>query len=179
MNQTWENGEKPNFGLDFGSFGPNLELQNFSRGFYPYQMLDIVVSYHCMQFQGKLMIQTQENGKKPNFGPNLSPLNRNSSRQFFFRKNLASSVTRYHGQLSSCTISQKTNEKFQKKIWCCYFQSTSPQGDDKWNSNWRKSIISVVTKDHVVTLRERIMKNKYSCSGPLAFKSGSCTVRFS
>ena len=39
-----------------------------------------------MQFQGKLMIQTQENGKKPNFGPNLSPLNRNSSRQFFFAK---------------------------------------------------------------------------------------------
>ena len=24
-------------------------------------MLDIVANYHCMQFQGKLMIQTQEN----------------------------------------------------------------------------------------------------------------------
>ena len=31
-------------------------------------MLDIVASYHCIQFQGKLMIQTQENGKKPFFG---------------------------------------------------------------------------------------------------------------
>ena len=28
-------------------------------------MLGIVVSYHCMQSQGKLMIQTQENGEKP------------------------------------------------------------------------------------------------------------------
>ena len=24
MNQTWENGEKPNFGPDFGPFSPNL-----------------------------------------------------------------------------------------------------------------------------------------------------------
>ena len=33
-----------------------------------------------------------------------------------------------------------------------------PQGDDEWSSNWRKSIISVVTKDRVIdkALRERI-----------------------
>ena len=24
MNQTWENNKKPNFGPDFGLFGPNL-----------------------------------------------------------------------------------------------------------------------------------------------------------
>ena len=30
-------------------------------------LLGIVTSYHCMQFQGKLMIPTQENDKKPNF----------------------------------------------------------------------------------------------------------------
>ena len=41
-------------------------------------MLDIVASYHCIQFQGKLI--NQENGKKPSFrpdfgafGPNLVP----------------------------------------------------------------------------------------------------------
>ena len=41
-------------------------------------LLGIVTSYHCMQFQGKLMIPTQENDKKPHFradtgllGPNL------------------------------------------------------------------------------------------------------------
>ena len=37
-------------------------------------MLDIVASYHRIQFQGNLMIQTQQNGKKPNFGTDLSPM---------------------------------------------------------------------------------------------------------
>ena len=43
-------------------------------------MLDIVASYHHIQFQGKLMIQAQENDKKPHFesdlgfiGPKLEP----------------------------------------------------------------------------------------------------------
>ena len=54
---------------------------------------------HYMQFQGKSMIQTQH-GEKPHFDSNLL-------RKFFLGlKNLASSVTRYHGQLSSCTISK-------------------------------------------------------------------------
>ena len=37
-----------------------------------------------------------------------------------------------------------------------------PQGDDEWFSNWRKSIISVVTKDRVIdkASRDRIMKKK-------------------
>ena len=34
-------------------------------------MLDIVENYHRMQFQGKLMIQTQEKGEEPHFGPDL------------------------------------------------------------------------------------------------------------
>ena len=41
-----------------------------------------------------------------------------------------------------------------------------PQGDDEWSSNWRKSIISVVTKDRVIykALRKRIMKkNIFVC----------------
>ena len=37
-------------------------------------MLDIVASYHCMQFQGKLIIQTHENGAKSHFGPDLGLL---------------------------------------------------------------------------------------------------------
>ena len=42
-------------------------------------MLDIVASYHCMQFPGKLMNQIWENGEKNfgfdfgSFGPNLGP----------------------------------------------------------------------------------------------------------
>ena len=35
---------------------------------------------------------------------------------FFFFKNLAPSVTRYHGQLSSCTISEKTNDPILRKL---------------------------------------------------------------
>ena len=72
-------------------------------------MLDIVASYHCMQFQGKLMIQTQENSEKPPFGPKFGP-------QIFFYKNLALSVTRYHGLLLSCTISGKTNDLILRKF---------------------------------------------------------------
>ena len=40
----------------------------------------------------------------PKFGPPI-----------FFFKNLASSVTRYHGQLSSSTISEKTNDAILRK----------------------------------------------------------------
>ena len=39
--------------------------------FYLYQLLDIVTSYHPMQFKGKLINQTWENAKKYNFGPNF------------------------------------------------------------------------------------------------------------
>ena len=50
--------------------------------FYIYYMLDIIASYHCLQFQGKVMNHTWENAKKPSFvtkfglfGPNLGPRN--------------------------------------------------------------------------------------------------------
>ena len=33
MNQTWENKTKPNFGSDFGPFGPNLSPPNFFVSF--------------------------------------------------------------------------------------------------------------------------------------------------
>ena len=49
-------------------------------------MLEIVASYHCMQFEEKPMIQTQENDKKPHFGPNLGQLVPNLDRYFFFFK---------------------------------------------------------------------------------------------
>ena len=52
---------------------------------------------------------------------------------------------------------------FKRKSGVAIFKV--PQGDDEWSSNWRKSIISVVTKDHVIekALRERIMKKKDFC----------------
>ena len=52
-----------------------------------------------------------EKAAKTDFGP-FSP---NPGRQIFF-KNLALSVTRYHGQLSSCTISEKSNDSILRKL---------------------------------------------------------------
>ena len=90
MNQTWENGRKPSFAPDFG---PNLVPIFFFFGFtstrcyallqaiivwdwfwlllpkfYLCYILGIIASYRCMQFQGKPMNQTWENGKKHSFG---------------------------------------------------------------------------------------------------------------
>ena len=47
-------------------------------------MLDIVKSYHCMQFQEKLMNQTWENDKKKSFGPDFSPFGTNLDPQKLF-----------------------------------------------------------------------------------------------
>ena len=81
MKQTWENDKKPSFRPDFGPFSPNLGPKDFFRGFYLYYMLDIITSYHFMQFQGKLMNQMWENGKKLSFVPNFDP---NWGCQIFF-----------------------------------------------------------------------------------------------
>ena len=39
-----------------------------------------------------------------------------------------------------------------------------PQGGDVWSSSWRKSIMSVVTKDRVIdeAMRDRIRKKIFS-----------------
>ena len=66
MNEASENWKKI-FGLDFDPFDQNLAPKYFFCGFYLCQMLDIVASYHRIQFQEKLVIQTLENGKKPHF----------------------------------------------------------------------------------------------------------------
>ena len=79
-------------------------------------MLDVVASYHCMQFQGKRMIQTRGNGKKHHFGLDLGPFAQNSGDQFFFFQKSGLSVTRYPGQLSSCKISKKTHDIILRKF---------------------------------------------------------------
>ena len=56
------------------------------------------------------MNQTWENGEKPSFGPDFG-----SRPPYFFFKNLALSVTRYHGQLP-CIISEKTNDPILRKL---------------------------------------------------------------
>ena len=53
--------------------------------------------------------------KKPSFRPDFSPCGPNSGRQIFL-KSLPSSVTIYHGHLSSWTIPEKTNDPIFRKL---------------------------------------------------------------
>ena len=62
------------------------------------------------------MIQIQENGKKPHFGPNLGPLDPDLGHEISLFKNLVAPVTRYYGQLSSCAISGKINDPILRKL---------------------------------------------------------------
>ena len=50
-------------------------------------MLDILGSYHRIQFQGKRMIQTQENSKKTHFGPDLAHWAQIQATNFFYKTN--------------------------------------------------------------------------------------------
>ena len=77
-------------------------------------MLHAFASYHRMQFQWNLIIQTQGNCEEPYFGPDLGLLGLYAA-NFFFR-NLASSVARHHDQLSSCAISEETRNPILKKF---------------------------------------------------------------
>ena len=79
-------------------------------------MLDIVANNHCMQFQGKLMkTKLEKMAKNLVLGPILTHLAQIWATQFF-KKNLAPSVTICYGQLSSCTISEKTNDPILRKL---------------------------------------------------------------
>ena len=88
MNQIWENGKKINFGPKFRLFGPSLKPQFFFffRWIYLYYRLEIVASYHCIQFQRKRMIQTEEKGENPLFGSDLDQWAQIRAAKFFFQK---------------------------------------------------------------------------------------------
>ena len=73
MNQTWENDKKTNSEPNFHPFGE----------FYLKQMLDIVTSYHFLQFQGKPMNLTQE---KPHFGPDSDLRAQIQANKIFLKK---------------------------------------------------------------------------------------------
>ena len=48
-------------------------------------MLYIVANYHCMQFKVKVINQTSENGKKPNFRSDFDPFGSNLGPKNFIR----------------------------------------------------------------------------------------------
>ena len=97
-------------------FGPNLAPKIFCRRFHLCWMLQIISRYLFMQFQGKL-INLSKMIKNLVSGPILAHLAKIPVTNFsFFFKNLASSITRYYGQQSSCTISEKTNDPILRKL---------------------------------------------------------------
>lgn len=104
--------KKPNFGSNFCSYGPYLDPQNFFRRFHLYEMLDIFASYHCMQFQWKLMIQTQENGEKTHFGSNLMFL----SKIWLFQSQDVIIMVSYHHVQNQEKVITKSRENFKSQM---------------------------------------------------------------
>ena len=79
MNKSWENGEKPNFGPDFGT------PKYFSL------ILPLLYVRHCHKLSlyaisRKTYDPTQQNGEKPHFVFDLGSLDPNSGRQNFLSK---------------------------------------------------------------------------------------------
>ena len=62
------------------------------------------------------MNKISENSKKPGLGSDYWPIWPKFGTPIFLKKNLAPSVTRYHGQLSPCAISEKTNDPMWRKL---------------------------------------------------------------
>ena len=60
MIKNQENGKKLCFRSDLGSLRPNLGRQVYFSKIWLRQTLDIMVSYHHLQYQKKLMIQSLE-----------------------------------------------------------------------------------------------------------------------
>ena len=58
MIRTQENGKKPDFKPDLGLLDPNSGRENFISKIWLHKSLDIMVSYHHVQYQKKLMAQS-------------------------------------------------------------------------------------------------------------------------
>ena len=76
----------------------------------PLLVVDIVPSYYPMQFKGKLINQTWENDKKPNFGLNLVP------KFFLWVLPLVNIVASYHCMQFQVKLINQTWENGKKKL---------------------------------------------------------------
>ena len=66
----------------------------------------------------------------------LAPWPRIWAIKFFFLKNLASSVPRCHDQLSSCTISEKTNDPILRKFSDGQTDGQTSREINRWADGW-------------------------------------------
>ena len=95
MNQTWENGKKPNLGSDFGLFDPNVGPQNLSREFTStssYTLFQVIILWN---FKKKIMNQIEKMAKNLVSGLILAHLAQIRTNNFFLT-NLASSINIHH-----------------------------------------------------------------------------------
>ena len=110
MNQTWENGKKPSFEPNFG---PNSGCQIFFSKIWLRQSLEIMASYHHVQYQKKLRIQSWENLWWTNRHLDRQTTEQREESDF---KKWAVSVFKYSDYLPSCQKPEKSNEPFLRKI---------------------------------------------------------------
>ena len=93
-NQTSENGKEPNFGPNFSPFGPNLlPPSKKKKNFVNFTSASI-----CTLFQAIIVCDDNDPNSRKWRKTSFLAGSKLGLRMFFF-KNLASSVTKYHGQL--------------------------------------------------------------------------------
>ena len=116
MNQTLKNGKKKSFGPNFGPFWPKLGHQK-----YFWQVLPpLDVRHRCQLLSYTTSRTTKEQNlrkwQKTQFRDRFWPIWPKFGPPTFFKNILPSLVTRYYGQLSSCTISEKNDNSIQRKL---------------------------------------------------------------
>ena len=84
------------------------------------KQLDIMPTYHCMENQGKLILQNWENGQKPQSGKFFDDFEvKNFQIAFFLKKNRFHSNWRLYLVLTSGQKPKKPLESFLRKISKC------------------------------------------------------------
>ena len=110
-------------------------------------MLDIVASYCCMQFQGKLTNQTWENSKKPSSKPDFGLFLAQILSPKFFLWVLPLLDVIHSCKLSLYAILGKTNEPKLRK---------SSFGPDFFSKIWLRQSLDIMVSYHV-QYQEKLM----------------------
>ena len=131
INQTWENGKKPNFGPDFCPFWPKFGPQFFlffvgATSIRCYTLLQTII---VCNFKENQRTKLEKMAKNLVLGPIFAQLAQIRPAIFFFFKLLALSVTRYHGQLLSCTV-------WENLMIQCWENSFTKVRTERWTDGW-------------------------------------------